>query len=134
MKRLVWKLGAFLADHGSSAYQLESKLRYLVAHEAEQAKTSSTSKSGAATLEPGPQVPFSPNTIYAWAKSPSVPERLQTATFERILRALELIAGREVELSEILAWENLPEGERGKAKATVQTKPSPRRTVSQKRG
>lgn len=104
MKRLTWKLGAFLADHGSSAYQLEARLRYLVAHEAEQARASGE-------VEPGPQVPFSPNTIYAWAKSSSVPERLQTATFERILRALELIAGREVELSEVLAWEDAPETE-----------------------
>lgn len=105
MKHLTWKLGTFLVDHGSSAYQLESKLRYLVAHEAEQARVSSANSAG--KLEPGPQVPFSPNTIYAWAKSSSVPERLQTATFERILRALELIAGREVELSEILAWEDV---------------------------
>jgi hypothetical protein len=134
MKRLTWKLGAFLADHGSSAYQLESKLRYLVAHEAEQAKASSQSKGGAGTLEPGPQVPFSPNTIYAWAKSSSVPERLQTATFERILRALELIAGREVELSEILAWEDVLESVQADTRSKAQTKTVPSKNKTRGRG
>jgi hypothetical protein len=107
MKKLTWKLGSFLSTHNSSAYQLEIKMRYLVAHEAEQEKQEkSTGKPGTDDLEPRPQIPFSPNTIYNWVKTSSVPERIQTATFERILRALESIVGREVELSEILTWED----------------------------
>ena len=124
MKRLAWKLGAFLTTHGSSAYQLESKLRYLVALEAEQAKTLNAGKPD---LEPGPQIPFSPNTIYNWAKASSIPERLQTATFERILRALELIAGREVELSEVLAWED------GSEASASNRKPSGKQSKESKR-
>jgi hypothetical protein len=109
MKHLVWKLGAFLEAQGATAYQLEIKLRASLALEAERA-AQATKQGVKPTNTSGRKTPeaFSPNTIYKWAKASSVPERLQTATLERILRVLELIAGREVELSEVLAWEDDP--------------------------
>lgn len=48
---------------------------------------------------------------------------MQTATLERMLRALELLelmAGRAVDLSEILAWEDGPEHEESRQ---VEVKP-----------
>jgi hypothetical protein len=111
MKHLVWKLGSFLESQGATPYQLEIKLRATLALEAERAlqtgQAGQTSQNKASSGEK-PPIAFSPNTVYKWAKASSVPERIQTTTFERILRALELIAGREVELSEILAWEDMP--------------------------
>ena len=50
---------------------------------------------------------YSPNTIYAWCKLDTVPERLQTSTLERILRALEQLTGQDVALSDVLAWEDV---------------------------
>jgi hypothetical protein len=112
MKHLVWKLGSFLESQGATPYQLEIKLRSTLALEAERAiqtgQAGQTSQNKASSGEK-PPIAFSPNTVYKWAKASSVPERIQTTTFERILRALELIAGREVELSEILAWEDAGE-------------------------
>ena len=52
-------------------------------------------------------VGYSPNTIYAWCKLDTVPERLQTSTLERILRALEQLTGQDVALSDVLAWEDV---------------------------
>lgn len=136
MKKLTWKLGSFLSAHNSSAYQLEIKMRYLVAHEAEQEKQESMDKLGIGKpgtddLEPRPQIPFSPNTIYNWVKTSSVPERIQTATFERILRALESIVGREVELSEILTWEDHSD-EVVEGSARIRSKPQSTRSLRPK--
>ena len=44
----------------------------------------------------------------AWSLA-AVPERLQTSTLERILRALEALTGQDVTLSDVLAWEDVPE-------------------------
>lgn len=110
MKRLVWKLGRFLAENHLTAYHLESKLRAMLA------------------LEGTREMPFSPSTIYKWAKAEAVPERIQTATFERIHRALEDMLSRDIELSELLSWEEQPA--QAPAKAQKPAKTPPRRTPS----
>jgi hypothetical protein len=127
MKHLVWKLGSFLEAHGATPYQLEIKLRATLALEAERAALRGVKEKNPSERKT-PDA-FSPNTIYKWAKASSVPERIQTATLERILRVLELIAGREVELSEVLAWED---DHASPSPSSVKSKP--RKTPSRMRG
>ncbi|AXH00903.1 hypothetical protein DVJ83_17480 (plasmid) [Deinococcus wulumuqiensis] len=105
MKRLVWKLPSVLESLGATAYQLETRLRANLALEAERAATSQ--REGDRTGERERPVGFSPNTIYNWCRATTPPERIQTATLERILAALEQMAGREIALSEVLAWEEV---------------------------
>lgn len=104
MKRLVWKLPTVLEALGATAYQLETRLRANLALEAERAATGQRDGSAGERERP---VGFSPNTIYNWCRATTPPERIQTATLERILAALEQMAGREVALLEVLAWEEV---------------------------
>ena len=104
MKQLIWKLPDLLKAHEITPYQLEMKLRAGLALEAEllEQKSKGAAEGGAKAPRP---VGYSPNTIYNWCKLSVVPERLQTATLERILRALEQMTGKELTLNDVLAWE-----------------------------
>ncbi|WP_424949465.1 hypothetical protein [Deinococcus sp.] len=105
MKRLTWKLPDVLKAHGITSYQLEVKLRTSLALETERLEQAQKSKKGQQSEIQRP-VGYSPNTIYAWCKLGTVPERLQTSTLERILRALEQLTGQDVAFSDVLAWED----------------------------
>lgn len=107
MKRLTWKLPDVLKMHGITPYQLELKLRASLALESERMEQVQKAKKGELSEVQRP-VGYSPNTIYTWCKLDTVPERLQTSTLERILRALEQLTGQDVALSDVLAWEDVP--------------------------
>lgn len=104
MKHLVWRLPELLKIHGITPYQLEMKLRASLALETERLEQTQAERKRPSGERQRP-VGYSPNTIYNWCKLEAVPERLQTATLERILRALEQMIGREVALSDVLVWE-----------------------------
>lgn len=105
MKRLTWKLPDLLKAHGITPYQLEMKLRASLALETERLEQQQKGKKAEVQRPVG----YSPNTIYNWCKLSVVPERLQTATLERILRALEQMIGQELALTDVLTWEEEPE-------------------------
>lgn len=107
MKRLTWKLPDVLKAHGITPYQLELKLRASLALETERLEQAQKAKQGKQAEIQRP-LGYSPNTIYTWCKLGTVPERLQTSTLERILRALEQITGQDMALSDVLAWEEVP--------------------------
>ena len=104
MKRLTWKLPDVLKAHGITPYQLELKLRASLALETERLEQKAKKERQVEVQRP---VGYSPNTIYTWCKLGAVPERLQTSTLERILRALEQLTGQDVALSDVLAWEEV---------------------------
>lgn len=108
MKRLTWKLPDWLKAHGITPYQLEMKLRAGLALETERLGQAQKAEKGQPTEIQRP-VGYSPNTIYNWCKLNVVPERLQTSTLERILRALEQMTGQELALSDVLVWEEVAE-------------------------
>lgn len=108
MKRLTWKLPDVLKAHGITPYQLEMKLRASLALELERLEQEQKTEKGK-KLEVTRPVGYSPNTIYSWCKLKTVPERLQTATLERILRALEQMTGQAITLSDVLVWEDRSE-------------------------
>lgn len=107
MKRLTWKLPDVLKAHSITPYQLEMKLRASLALELERLEEKKPEKGK--KPESTRPVGYSPNTIYNWCKLKNVPERLQTSTLERILRALEQMTGQAVTLSDVLVWEDRSE-------------------------
>ena len=108
MKRLTWKLPEVLQRCVITPYQLEMKLRASLALETERLEQAQKVEKGKRTEIQRP-VGYSPNTIYNWCKLSAVPERLQTSTLERILRALEQMTGQELALSDVLIWEEAAE-------------------------